>query len=413
MRSEALPSSLFIKNRAKLALKIPKGSAAILTSNEPLLGNADSVLGFKQNSDLFYLCGINQESTTLFLFPEHPIKELREVLFIRKTNQHIQIWEGPKLSKEETKSLSGIATVYWEENLEGFLKRNIPLCDELLFSTNEESPRVLDSQSTLLQRIKSFFPLHPTGRLKPLLLPLRQIKEVEEIEQIKKAIHITHGAFLAATKSLRPRMKEYELEAELSHYFIKNGCDGHAFEPIIASGTNACILHYTKNSSSISYEDSILMDFGACLGMYNADITRCIPASGRFSKRQKEVYLEVLNMLKFAKTLLVPGSTLLAIKDEVELGMRESLKKLRLDPEKLHSYFPHGVSHFLGLDVHDLGFKHQTLQAGMVLTCEPGIYILEEGLGIRLENNLLLTQDGNEDLSLKLPIELEEIEALF
>lgn len=400
---------------------------AVLCSNEVIPTNADGVMGFKQNSNLFYLCGIDQEDTFLVLFPDHPSESQREVLFIRETNEHLKVWEGEKLSKEEARSISGIQTVLWSHQLDAFLKRNLPEAACICLEANEHDGKnegFISKSEVFNQNIRKDYPLHRLERLAPVLAELRMVKEPEEIQQIEKALEITKQGFLRLCDKIRPGINEYELEAHLTHEFLMNRSRGHAFPPIMASGKNACVLHYVTNNEACQHGDLILMDFGAEYANYNADITRVLPVNGTFNKRQKEVYQAVLNVFHFAKSRLIPGNTMENLRNEVGQQMEKELINLGLldqhevdnqQPEAplYRKYFPHGVSHSLGLDVHDVGSRYVTFKPGMVFTCEPGIYIPEEGLGIRLENDILITAEGNRDLCADFPLEIAEIEAIF
>jgi Xaa-Pro aminopeptidase len=427
MRYEAIAQSLFIKNRKKLSERINANGIAILCSNEVIPTNADGIMGFKQNSDLFYLSGIDQEETFLVISPDYPDKKNREILFIRETNEHLKIWEGEKLSKQQAREISGIETIYWSHQLEAVLKRMLCEAEFLYLNSNEHDGRnvdFVDKSQLFNSELEKKYPLHKTERLTPLLSDLRMIKEPEEIKQIEKALEITKKGFLKIASKLRPDRYEFELEACLTHEFLLNRSRGHAFPPILASGKNSCVLHYVTNNERCIDGELILMDFGAEYANYNADITRVLPVNGRFSARQKEVYQAVLNIFHFAKSLLIPGNTMELLKIEVGKKVEQELIQLGLlsqkdienqNPEQplYRKYFPHSVSHSLGLDVHDTGSRFATFKPGMVLTCEPGIYIPDERIGIRLENDILLTETGNYDLCENIPLEIEAIEALF
>lgn len=427
MRYNPLPNTLFTKNRAKLIERLKKNSMALLCSNDVIPTNADGIMGFKQNSDLFYLTGIDQEETYLLLYPDHPKKKFREILFIRETNEHLKIWEGEKLSKERARELSGIKTVKWSDEIDKFLDKHIDLPCEIYLNSNEHTGRNEDFITETIQFnkwIKKAFGVKKPQKLAPILWELRSIKEPEELEHIKKAIDISSNALKHFTKKLKPGIPEYELEAELTYQFLLNKSRGHAFQPIVASGKNACVLHYISNNEVCQDGDLVLLDFGAEYGNYNADITRCFPVNGKFTKRQKEVYNAVLAVFKFSKERIEVGNTMANLRQETARFMEKQLVSLGLltqkeiekqDPKKplYRKYFPHGVSHYLGLDVHDVGPKDAEFKAGMLFTCEPGIYIIEEGIGIRLENDILITEDGNIDLGEDIPIEVKDIEAMM
>jgi Xaa-Pro aminopeptidase len=427
MRYNPLPNSLFIKNRQKLVKRLNKNSMALLCSNDVLPTNADGVMGFKQNSDLFYLTGIDQEETYLFFSPNHPKKKYREVLFIRETNDHLKIWEGEKLSKEQASELSGIQTVKWSDEIDKFLDKHIDQACEVYLNSNEHTGRNKDfvsENSQFNKWIRKAFGVKKPKKLAPLLWKLRSLKEPEELVHIKKAIQISKNALIQFSKKLKPGISEYELEAELTYHFLLNKSRGHAFQPIIASGKNACVLHYISNNKICQDNDMVLLDFGAEYGNYNADITRCFPVNGKFTKRQKEVYQAVLEVFKFAKERLIVGNTMANLRKETATFMEEQLVILGLLTQEAidnqyakiplyKKYFPHGISHYLGLDVHDVGPSDAVFKAGMLFTCEPGIYIKEEEIGIRLENDILITQDGNIDLCESIPLEIKDIEAMM
>ncbi|NBA84617.1 M24 family metallopeptidase [Emticicia sp. CRIBPO] len=419
MRYEKISPELFIQNRQRLIQKLKPQSVAIFCSNDPMPANADGTMGFIQNSNLFYLTGIDQEETFLVINPSHPDPEMREVLFVRETSEHIRIWEGEKLTKEEAREISGIRTVYWSSQFESVVYRLIPANERIYLNLNEHDGADISFETRerkLLKELKEKFPLHNYDRSAPLLQKLREVKSKHEIELLKKAIDITGKAFRRLTRFIGPGVFEYQLEAEMTHEFLMNRSRGHAFQPILASGENACVLHYVTNNNFCKSGDLILMDFGAEYANYKADITRTVPVSGKFTERQKAVYQAVLNVLYASRKLIVPGNTLVQLKEQANELMKEELLKLGLiTPEnpQVKKYFPHGISHFLGLDVHDVGDKYAIFKPGMVFTCEPGIYIPEEGLGIRLENDILVTENGNIDLMEGIPLEIEEIERMM
>ncbi|CAH0995127.1 Xaa-Pro aminopeptidase [Emticicia aquatica] len=427
MRYEKIDSHLFISNRERLCTLLKPNSMVIVHSNDVLPSNADGTLGFRQNNDIFYLTGIDQEESMLVLFPDFPDEKFREILFIRETSEHIKIWEGEKLSKREASATSGIEKIVWISNFEAILRKLIFLAEQVYLNLNEHDGGDWSFQSRERRFINEFkhkFPLHKIERLAPLMHQLRVIKQPIEIELIKKAIEITGKGFVRMAKYLKPNIAEFELEAELTHEFLMNRSRGHAFAPILASGESACVLHYVTNNNQCQNGDVILMDFGAEYANYNADITRCLPVNGHFSVRQKQVYQAVLNVMKAAKTMLVVGNTMENLRKSTGKVMEIELIKLGLltqnevdnqleDAPHYKKYFPHGISHHLGLDVHDVGNRYEVFKAGMVFTCEPGIYIEEEKLGIRLENDILITENGNIDLMSNIPIEVNEIELLM
>jgi Xaa-Pro aminopeptidase len=402
-------------------------SLAIFHSNDTMPTNADGVMPFKQNSDMFYLSGIDQEETVLVLFPDAKNEKHRELLFIRETNDHIAIWEGQKLSKEEASKRSGIETIYWTSQLDSILPQLIFECEHIYLNSNEHgrADRVVQTRDDrYVHSFKQQYPLHRLERSAPILSELRTIKSVYEIDLMQQACQITEKAFRRVLDFVEPGIWEFEIEAEILHEFLIHRSRGPAYASIIASGANACVLHYTTNNKKCQEGEVILMDFGAEYANYASDLTRCIPVSGTFSKRQRNVYQAVHRILKKASELLVPGNSFEEYNREVAAMVEKELVELKLlsksDIKKqdkraplYRKYFMHGVSHYLGLDVHDVGSKHQLFQEGMVLTVEPGIYIPEEGLGIRLENDFLITKSKPLDLMRDIPLDSEEIEELM
>lgn len=428
MRYEPIPSTLFIKNRSNFISEMKKNTIAILTSNDIKHTNADDVMGFAQNNDLFYLSGIDQEGTILVLYPDAYKKENRSILFVKETNEQIKIWDGEKLSKKEATAISGIERVEWFHDFEKILQLMAFEADGFYLGHNEHIKRVTSDQQTQQDRMinwcKEKYPLHDYYRAAKITRTLRQIKSEEEIALLQKAANISAGSFHRVLKAVHPDIKEFELEAELTYELVKKGGTRHAFKPIVASGKNACALHYNTNDSICADGEMILMDFGVCYGNYNSDTTRCFPVNGKFSKRQKEVYKAVLYCLKEGSKLLKPGVVPADYEKQMAALVEEQLINLKLlnkedvknqDPDKplYKKYFMHGTAHHLGLDVHDVGLYSRPFEPGMVLTCEPGIYIPEEGIGCRLEDDFLITQDGHMNLTAAMPIEMEDIEALM
>ena len=428
MRYDSIPVSLFENNRGRFTSKMQSNSLAILTSNDVMPNNADDVMGFAQNNDLFYLSGIEQDETILVLFPDAFKEENRAVLFVKEVNEHSLIWEGDFLTKEQVKAISGIKNVKWTHEFEKTFQLFAFESDVIYLGHNEHIKRVTSDMSTRQDRMilwcKEKYPLHQYERGAKITRDLRPIKSDDEVALIQKAIAISIKGFKSVLKAAKPNVKEYELEAELAYHYIKNGATRHAFKPIVASGKNACALHYNTNDAVCKDGEMILVDFGVCYGNYNSDTTRCLPVNGKFSPRQKEVYESVLYCLKEGSKLLKPG----VLSKDYELKMAELIEteliKLRLitsedianqNPENpaYKKYFMHGTAHHLGLDVHDVGLYSRPFEKGMVLTCEPGIYIREEGIGVRLENDYLLTADGNINLCEDMPIETFEIEELM
>lgn len=427
MRYKPIHHYLFAKNRQKLARLLPAHSLVIVFSNDEMPRTADQFFPYRQNSDLFYLTGIEQSKTILCLAPDMHLNQYREILFIENTSDYYKTWTGNKLSKEQALELSGISNISWLDEFENLLNDLMQEAKHVYISFHETA-RSFDEvplrDIRYAEKIRYLFPLHHYERLSPLMAELRMVKEPEELEQIKKAISITEITFRSILSSLKPGIKEYEIEAEIISGFIRNASTGHAFHPIVASGANANVLHYTDNSNTCKDGELVLVDFGAEYGNYNADITRTLPVNGTFSLRQRSVYEAVLRLHNLVASMMVPGTSLEKINAEMAKHFEKELIGLNLlteeqifkeNPEKpaYKKYFMHGIGHFLGLDVHDLGSKQEKLREGMVITCEPGIYIREEGLGIRLENNFLITEHGNINLSKSIPIDPDEIERLM
>ncbi len=428
MKYTKIDSQLFIQNRQNFIKELKPDSLAVFYSNDLLPVNADAHYPFSQNSNFFWLTGIDQEECILWLFPDCPREDLREILFIRKTNEHIQIWEGWKYSKEEAFETSGIKNIRYYEEFPSILLQAVGFCENIYLDLNEHSRNTLFYPTPAHQmayQIQKQFPAHKIQRSFPILAYLRSIKSPHEIELLQKAIDITHQAFLRVLKFIKPGVYENEIEAEILHEFIRNRATGPAYGSIIATGRNACVLHYVLNNDICKNGDLILMDFGAEYANYSADLTRSIPVNGKFTQRQKQVYNAVLSVMKEAKKLLIPGKDNifsyhkkvgdLMTEQLLEIGLlkSEEVKNQNPDWPAYKKYFMHGTSHYLGLDTHDVGFMHKTFEPGMVFTCEPGIYILEESLGIRLENNILITENGNIDLMAKIAIEIDEIENIM
>lgn len=427
MRYEPINSILFSGNRARLTDLLKPKSMAIVLSNDVIPSNADGTLGFRQNNDFFYLTGIDQEESILILFPDFPDEHFREILLIRETSEHIKIWEGEKLSKAQATDISGIRKVVWVKSFESIMRKLVFESEQVYLNLNEHDGgdwKFQTRERRFIADFKEQFPLHRIERLAPLMHQLRVIKHPLEIEILRKAISISGKGLRRMAQFLKPNVYEFELEAELTHEFLINRSRGHAFHPIIASGANACVLHYVTNNQQCKSGELVLLDFGAEYGNYNADITRCLPVNGRFTNRQKEVYQAVLRILYAARKMIVSGNTMDKLRKEVgkvieyeliELGLLNHHEVEKQDPEAplYRRYFPHGISHHLGLDVHDVGSRYETFKPGMVFTCEPGIYIPEEEMGIRLENDILITENGNIDLMEGIPLTIDEIEELM
>lgn len=423
MKYSQLNSSLFEKNRKKLIKFLQSNSLAIIHSNDQMSRNGDQYFPFRQNSDLFYLTGIDQEKTILTLCPNHPNKDLREILFIIESNEKIAVWEGHKYTKKEAYKTSGIKTIkYISEFKSAF--RELGIKTENIYLNLTENPTfkpdIPTADERFINTLKNDFPAHEMKRLAPIMKNLRLKKEPEEIELMKEACDITGKTFKRILKFVKPNAMEYEVEAEITHEFLWNKASGHAYQPIIASGENACVLHYIDNNKKCMEGDLLLMDFGAEYANYAADCTRTIPVSGKFTPRQKECYEAVLRVMKKATSWLTPGTTINKINERVEklfqeehikLGLYSSKDVEKQNPEKplVKKYYPHGTCHFIGLDVHDVGERTTILEDGMVLTCEPGIYIPEENIGIRIENDVVVSLNPT-DLMENIPREVDEIE---
>jgi Xaa-Pro aminopeptidase len=427
MRYTPLSAATYREHRARFRQHLEKGGLAIFHSNDVMPTSADGTMPFKQASDIFYLTGIDQEETVLLIFPDAADPKDREILFVRETNEHIAIWEGAKFSQAEATALSGIATVLWTSAYDATVKRLMPQAEKLYLNSNEhlrQSNEVETREERLNKVLRERYPLHELKRSAPIMHRIRSRKTQEEVAQIQRAVDITGKAFRRVCGFIKPGVKEYEIEAEITHEFLRNGSRGHAYTPIIASGYNACVLHYITNDQVCNDGDVILMDFGCEYGGYASDLTRCIPVNGRFTDRQRAVYNAVLRVKNEATQLLRPGTLLADYHKEVGRIMESELIGLGLldktdvknqDPERplYKKYFMHGTSHFLGLDVHDVGLWTEPIAEGMVFTVEPGIYIREEKLGIRLENDVLVTSGAPEDLFKDIPVEAEEVEELM
>lgn len=427
MKYPLVDRKLFEKNRQNFTKRLSANSIAIFQSNDEFPRSGDQAHSFKQNADLFYLSGIDQEETILFLFPDCPNPLYKEVLFLRQTNEHIAVWEGHKLTIQEAKNVSGIDTIYWLDEFWNILPAIISYAESIYLNTNENdryAHKVPYRDIRFIEKIKNLYPLHNYKRAALIMRELRPVKSEIEIELTKKACEITRDAFVRILKFIKPGVAEYEIEAEIIHEFIRQRATGHAYNPIIASGKNANILHYNDNNQICKDGDVILFDFGAEYANYNADMSRSVPVSGRFTKRQKDVYNAVLRIMKEARKMLLPGTIWNDYHAEVGkivefeligLGLldKQDIAKQDSKAPLYKKYFMHGTSHHLGLDVHDFASRYNPFEAGNLLTCEPGIYIPKEGLGIRIENNILITQNGNIDLMDDIPVEAEEIEAIM
>lgn len=427
MRYLPISSSLFSENRKRFLELLPKNSLAIFHSNDQYPRNGDQFFPFRQQSDFFYLTGIEQEKSILLLAPGATNEKLRQSVFLIETDEKIAVWEGHKLTKEEAREISGIQNIYWLDEFEASLKEVLADAESVYLNSNEYVKffsEVPDKNLRFAKLFKEQYPLHKVERAAPVLAKLRLIKSEEEIELLKTACHITKKGFERVMKFVKPEKMEFEVQAEIEHEFSMNRADGQGYAPIIASGKNACVLHYIENNKECKDGDLLLLDFGAEYANYSADMSRTIPVNGKFTPRQKEVYNAVLNVFKQAKKLYVAGTTINDINESVNklmeielirLGLLNRIEVEKQDPDSplFKKYFMHGTAHFLGLDVHDVGSKSEPLKTGMVLTCEPGIYIPEENIGVRIENDLLITSGEPIDLMQDIPIEADEIEELM
>jgi len=427
MKYTQISRNLFINNRNNFIKHLKSNAIAVFNSNDILPTNADGTMPFRQNNDLFYLSGIDQEDTILILFPDNNNPQQREMLFIKETNEHIAVWEGQKLTKKEATDISGIETVYYISQFESIFNSLVPVSAVIYLNSNEHlrATKSIDTKDDrFIKTCRERYPLHQYERSAPIVEKLRAVKSDIEIEQIKHACGITRKAFLRLLKFIKPGVTEFEIEAEVIHEFIRNRSRGPAYQSIVASGENACILHYVDNDKVCKDGDLILLDVGAEYANYASDMTRTVPVCGRFTQRQKDVYNAVLRVMKEAKKLLVPGNNMTDYNKEIGTIMENELIGLGLlsktdvnkqdkDKPLYRRYFMHGISHAMGLDVHDVFDRRTPFKEGMIFTCEPGIYIREEKLGIRLENDILISSGDAIDLMNDIPIELAEIEEIM
>ena len=428
MKYEKIDNQLYIENRKRFCANLSPKSIAVFNSNDIFPISADSTMPFQQHRDIFYLSGVDQEESILVLFPNCSNEKHREVLFLKETNEPIAIWEGEKLDKDAAFSVSGIKTVYWLDQFQTIFNQMMVEAETIYLNTNEHlraSTDVETREDRFIQFVKKAYPAHQVKKSAPIMHRLRAVKSQIEIDLMQIACNITEAGFRRLLSFIKPGVWEYELEAELAHEFIRNRSKGFAYTPIIASGKNACVLHYIENNKQCKSGDVILLDVAAEYANYASDLTRCIPVNGKFSDRQKQVYNAVLHVKKEAEKLLVPGTVLAEYHKEVGLIMESQLINLGLidktdvknqnpDWPAYKKYFMHGTSHYLGLDTHDVGPWNEPMQAGMVFTCEPGIYIPEESLGIRLEDDLVIQNTGGPfNLMKNIPLELDEIESLM
>jgi len=427
MRYDRIDTELFVQNRKRFIDGIVPQSVAVFNSNDVMPTNADGTMKFKQNSDLFYLSGVDQEESILVLAPNARDENHREVLFLKETNETIAIWEGAKLNVKQAQQVSGVQTVYWLKDFNRVFNMLVNEASHIYLNSNEHGRATIEVESRDARFVKwctAKYPLHKIRRCAPVMERIRAVKSKFETLLLQEACDITEKGFRRLLKTVKPGVWEYELEAELIHEFTRNRAQGFAYEPIIASGKSSCVLHYIQNNQQCKDGDILLLDIGAEYANYDADLSRTIPVNGRYSPRQKDVYNAVLRVQKAAIKMLRPGTILKQYHKEVGLLMQDELVKLKLidktdiknqDPKwpAYKKYFMHGTSHFLGLDTHDVGNWDLPMEEGNVFTCEPGIYILEEGIGVRIEDDILITKKGNTNLMKNIPKEVEEIEELM
>ena len=427
MKYLPLNPALFVQNRERFMSRMEKNSIAIFVSNDEVPSNGDAIYRFKQNSDLFWLSGITQEDSMVILFPDNPDPKYREVLVLVRPNELKEKWDGKRLRIKEAQAISGMQTIVWLDSLDGLLQPWIHLADSIYLDSNENDRKaslVRSRDYRFIDEMKSRYPLHQYLRAAKIMKELRAIKTALEVEVLQQAVDITEKTFRRLLQFIRPGVMEYEIEAEIVHSFLSQRATGEAYGSIIASGDRARTLHYVSNNQECRDGELILMDFGAEYGGYCADLTRTVPVNGKFSRRQKTVYNACLHLHDYAKSLLKPGISIMAYTDKVGEEATQQFLKIGLlrksdvkneDPENraYRKYLYHGISHHLGVDVHDLGTRTEPIKAGMLFTVEPGIYIEEEQMGVRIENNLWITRNGNKDLFKNIPITAEEIETLM
>jgi len=428
MKYLPIDNKLFIKNRKKFTAQMKPNSLAVFNSNDIYPISADSTLPFEQQRDIFYLSGVDQEESILVLFPDAPKDSHKEILFLKETNEHIAVWEGEKLTKEAALKTSGIKTVYWLQEMEKIMFEIMTQCDTVYINTNEHYRANVETETRedrFTKWLKEKYPAHSVAKSNPILQRLRSVKEQIEIDLIQQACDITEKGFRRVLNFVKPNVWEYGIEAEFMHEFLNNRSRKFAYTPIIASGNNANVLHYIENNQQCKAGDLILLDVGAEYANYSSDMTRTIPVSGKFTKRQKDVYNAVNRVKDAATKLLVPGALWAEYHIEVGKLMTSELLGLGLldkndvkneDPDwpAYKKYFMHGTSHHMGLDTHDYGILTDPLKANMVFTVEPGIYIPAEGFGIRLEDDVVVQAKGEPfNLMKNIPIEIEEIEDLM
>ena len=428
MKYQTIDAALFKLNRKSFMSQMEDGTLAIFNSNDIFPISADSTMPFQQHRDILFLSGVDQEESILVLFPNAKNPNQREVLFLKETSELIAIWEGDKLDKNRALEVSGIASVHWLKDFQTVFKQMMAEASGIYLNTNEHlraNTEVETREDRFIKKVKQDYPTHQVHKSAPILHRLRSVKHPIEINLMQKACDITKAGIYRLLKFIKPGVWEHHIEAELAHEFLMNSSRGFAYTPIIASGKNACVLHYIENNKECFDGDVILLDVGAEYANYASDLTRCIPVSGRFTARQKEVYNAVLHVKNEAEKLLVPGTMMADYHKQVGLLMEEQLVKLKLislsdiksqnpDWPAYKKYFMHGTSHFIGLDTHDVGLWNEPIKSGMAFTCEPGIYIPEENLGIRLEDDLVVQEKGAPlNLMSEIPLAADEIEDLM
>lgn len=428
MKYHRIDRQLFLTNRAKFTSQMKANTLAVFNSNDIYPISADATLPFEQHRDIFYLSGVDQEESILVLFPDSKNEAHKEVLFLRETNEHIAVWEGAKLTKEQALETAGIKTVYWLQQFPTIFKQMMAEAEGIYLNTNEHlraDTSVQTREDRFIEQVRREYPAHQTHKSAPILHAIRAVKEQIELDLIQTACNITEKGFRRLLSFVKPGVWEYEIEAELAHEFLRNRSKGFAYTPIVATGKNACVLHYIENNAQCQDGEVILLDVAAEYANYSSDLTRCLPIGGRFTARQKEVYNAVLRVKNEAQKLLTPGTFLNDYHKEVGKLMESELLGLKLldktdiqnqDPNwpAYKKYFMHGTSHYLGLNTHDYGLWNVPISENMVFTCEPGIYIPEEGLGIRLEDDVVVQASGEPfNLMKNIPIEADEIESLM
>ena len=427
MKYDPADPQLFVRNRSRLAQLLKPSSIAIFNANDVMPINADGIHPFYQNADLLYTAGIDQEETILLLFPDAQREEEREILFLREPTEHIAIWEGKKLTKEKATELSGIKKVMWSHQFDAVFHRLVQQAENIYLNTNEHLRAEVSVESRdlrFIRKCKNSYPLHKYERLAPLMHQLRMIKDPEEIKIIQHACDITEAGFRRVLNFIKPGVGEWEIEAEFIHEFTRRKSKGFAYGPIIASGEGAMCLHYIENNKVCEDGELILMDVAAEYGNWQSDLTRTVPVNGKFTDRQRDVYNSVLNVLRKCNDIMRPGmvhseyqkqSVLFVEEELIKLGLvdAEEAKKQSEDRPLTKKYFMHGTSHHMGIDVHDVHLVDAPFEVGMVFTIEPGIYIPEENIAVRLENDILIGENENIDMMANIPIEADEIEALM